>query len=845
MTVALLGVRHHGPGSARAVRAALDQCAPRAVLIEGPPEADAIAHLAAEEEMRPPVALFAHAVDDPGHAVWWPFADFSPEWVALRWALAHGVPVRFIDLPAAVTLGRNEALQRAAAADPLGRLAEAAGYDDPERWWEDVIEHPPAAASPADALAPFQAVAEAMAVLRADEAGAEPGGGTGHGRGASHGMAAVSEMAWHGPDRRVSGTMTTGRGPEGPASGGGGADEPVRPAPGGIGAGRDAGRPASATSASGKCNLPASGGPASGAAGHDTIREAHMRLKLRQAQREFGDRIAVVCGAWHVPALSVRRTVAADRQLLKGPAKVKTAISWVPWTHRRLSRHSGYGAGITSPGWYRHLFHAPDRPLERWMTTVARLLRDEGHPVSSAHVIEAVRLAGTLAALRERPRPGLAETLDAVCAVMCEGSEVPLALVRDRLVIGDTLGEVPESAPAAPLRRDLTRLQRSLRLKPEADRREAEFDLRKDTDAARSRLLHRLRLLGVDWGTPVPSRGGLGTFRESWRLCWHPELSVRVAEAGVWGTTVETAATAKAATAAGRAVSLAEITTLAEQCLLAQLPDALPTVMRALADRAALDSEVAHLAQALPALVRSVRYGDVRRTDTGALAEVAAGIAERVFIGLPAACAGLDRDAAQEMRGHLDAVHRATALLDRPGMRRRWTDVLSALAEREGLPGEIRGRACRLLFDEGELDEERAARLMGLALSPGRAPAEAAAWIEGFAGGGGSGGMLLVHDKRLLTLIDTWLTGVTAEAFTDVLPLLRRTFSAHEPGVRRTLGRLVRSGRAAAADPNDRNPDAGLDPDRAAAVLPVMRLLLGLDTPQRAGQPAIQGTEAS
>ncbi|MFD0430161.1 DUF5682 family protein [Streptomyces zhihengii] len=48
-----------------------------------------------------PVALLAHAVDDPGRSAFWPFAAFSPEWVAVRWALAHGVPVRFIDLPAA------------------------------------------------------------------------------------------------------------------------------------------------------------------------------------------------------------------------------------------------------------------------------------------------------------------------------------------------------------------------------------------------------------------------------------------------------------------------------------------------------------------------------------------------------------------------------------------------------------------------------------------------------------------------------------------------------------------------------------------------------------------------
>lgn len=74
------------------------------VLIEGPPEADALIPLAADEDMRPPVALLAHAVDEPGRSAFWPLAEFSPEWVAIRWALEHGVPARFIDLPATHTL---------------------------------------------------------------------------------------------------------------------------------------------------------------------------------------------------------------------------------------------------------------------------------------------------------------------------------------------------------------------------------------------------------------------------------------------------------------------------------------------------------------------------------------------------------------------------------------------------------------------------------------------------------------------------------------------------------------------------------------------------------------------
>ncbi|EFL00261.1 LOW QUALITY PROTEIN: conserved hypothetical protein, partial [Streptomyces sp. SPB78] len=380
----------------------------------------------------------------------------------------------------------GDAAPAAVRIDPVAVLAETAGYDDPERWWEDVVEHRsgPAgegAEAEGDAESPypfgaFAALAEAMTALRERYA--------------------------------------------------------------------DGGHP------------------------QDAVREAHMRLCLRAAEKEFGpEAVAVVCGAWHVPALATRVPLATDRAALRGLRKAKTALTWVPWTHRRLARASGYGAGIESPGWYGHLFAAPDRPVERWLTKVAGLLREEDKHVSSAHVIEAVRLAETLAVMRGRPLAGLGETMDAVRSVMCEGSDVPLALVHDRLVVGDVLGEVPDSAPAMPLQRDLTHLQRALRLKPEALERTLELDLRKDNDVARSGLLHRLRLLGVDWGVPAASHGSTGTFRETWTLRWDPELAVRVAEAGIWGTTVLGAAEARASARAAEAKRLGEITALVEACL--------------------------------------------------------------------------------------------------------------------------------------------------------------------------------------------------------------------------------------------------------------------------------------
>src|SRR6516165_6496600 len=103
----LLGVRHHGPGSARAVLTALDAADPAVVLIEGPPDADDMIAFAASPAMAPPVALLVHVRDDPANASFFPFAVFSPEWQAMRWALAKQRPVRFIDLPMSIRLAER------------------------------------------------------------------------------------------------------------------------------------------------------------------------------------------------------------------------------------------------------------------------------------------------------------------------------------------------------------------------------------------------------------------------------------------------------------------------------------------------------------------------------------------------------------------------------------------------------------------------------------------------------------------------------------------------------------------------------------------------------------------
>ena len=79
----------------------------------------------------------------------------------------------------------------------------------------------------------------------------------------------------------------------------------------------------------------------------------------------------------------------------------------------------------------------------------------------------AARLALSLASLRDLAMPGLAEMRGAALAALCHGDELALRLIERRLYVGETVGEIDESVPQAPLARDLALWQKKTRLKPE------------------------------------------------------------------------------------------------------------------------------------------------------------------------------------------------------------------------------------------------------------------------------------------------------------------------------------------------------------------------------------------
>ncbi|MEO0424753.1 MAG: DUF5682 family protein [Pseudomonadota bacterium] len=748
--VHILGIRHHGPGSAASLVRALDALAPAHVLIEGPPEASDLISLATLPGMAPPIALLVYPKGQPEVARFYPFAEYSPEWQAMRWALRHEVPVEFVDQPFELPPEPEETTESEDAdtgsvpedteqdttqvllqQDPLQALATAAGHSDGEAWWNALVEQS------VNAPSVFEAITKAMASVR--------------------------ESADEIPPRELA-------------------------------------------------------------------REAFMRLRLRQVEKESDGPVAFICGAWHAPALLERPSLAQDRALVKGRKRVNVEGCWVPWTDRRLAYASGYGAGVLSPGWYRHLWQRlADGDVvtlaAHWQAQAAELLRASGVAAATASVIEAVRLAVNLAALRELPVPGLTELQDASLATLCHGDEVMYRLVQEQLVIGERVGEVDESAPQPPLQADLTRQQKRLRLKPEATPKDISLDLRTEAGLAKSTLLHRLVLLEVTWGELLDAAAGRGTFREVWRLLWEPEHSVKLAEATLYGPTIAQAAAARATAHADEVSDCLALAELVRHCLLSDLPEAAERIIDRLQAVAVDTNDVFVLMQALSPMVEVQRYGSARQLPTAALDRLIDSLAVEVIAGIDYGIHGLDAQGDQEACTAIRSFHRSIALVGDEPLLVRWRDALGRLRDdRNGAPG-VRGLSARLRYDDELDDSATTAKALSQALSPATAIDEAGRWLEGFLGEHGD---VLLLDDTLLTLVDGWLTAQDEDTFLELIPMMRRAFSNFDANLRRRLLDLITrgsgtSGKGATHIGEDAAADAAF-----ARALPLLNSLLGV-----------------
>ncbi|MFD0683376.1 DUF5682 family protein [Actinomadura fibrosa] len=491
MAVTFLGVRHHSPACARLVRAEIERLDPAFVLIEGPADVgDRLDELLLGHE--PPIAIFSYYRDaERVHASWSPFCAYSPEWVALHAGDAAGAEVMFIDLPAWHPAFAERSNRYADAerryADAVERLCRTFAVDNTDVLWDHLFE--------IDATdLPAEGGEDLAARLDADPSGRR-----------GDGLAARLDAYF----------------------------DLIR---GEAEAGAD-----------------------------DTARETYMAGWIRAAEAEAGDRpVVVVTGGFHTPAL--RALVAAgggaEWPEVPSPPDGATGGSFlVPYSFRRLDAFTGYQSGMPSPEYYQRLWEGgPDAAAAALTETVVTRLRKRRQPVSTADLIAARTLTEGLTRLRGHRAPARTDLLDGLVAALVTDdldqrlpwtSRGPLApgahpAVAEMVAAlsGDRVGRLHPDTPAPPLVHDAAAELERLGLD-----RAGTFTLKLTTERglARSRALHRLRVLGVPGFVREsgPETGADPVLEERWHVT-APDAGGRrtsaLIEAGAHGPTLADAA---------------------------------------------------------------------------------------------------------------------------------------------------------------------------------------------------------------------------------------------------------------------------------------------------------------
>lgn len=731
----ILSIRHHGPGSARSVCNALASIQPDCILIEGPPDANTIIAQLQHADFKPPVALLLNTPvqkEVRSQAVFYPFAEFSPEWQALQYALRKQVAVEFMDLPLQhrFALEKQWAEQRlqqeqvladeqevelnqqddiepehnleqhylSIRRDPIQLLAEQAGYQDSERFWEHLVEQQPHAGQM------FTAISDAMATLR-------------------------DHLLSQQPENYTSEDQLL-----------------------------------------------------------EQYREAYMRKVIKQAEKQGYQNIVVICGAWHAPILAdLKAQNKADTALLKGLPKVKVDAAWIAWTHGRLSRDSGYGAGVNAVGWYTHLWkhyqHALDTDVDGekitidWLSQFAHALRQAGHDASSAQIIDAVQLIQALLQLRGRRIPDLEDLFEVIRSVLNHGLDLPQPVLA-KLLEDEQLGQVPDELIELPIQKDFLQQVKHFRLKLEAPHRDITLDLREVFDLAKSQFLHCVKLLGLAWAELTDTGAKQGSFKEIWQLSWQPESSLYLNEMSLWGNSIQLATQSYLENQIKQCEDVAQIAQLIENILLSGLDQSLNLALDKLNELTTQHQDPSIILATLKPLITAIRYGSVRQFSMQHLHQLVEHLAIRLMLSLPNYCVQLNAEMAQQFAQQLQALYELLEQLQKDELQQLWQDTLQQLLYLEQMQGYLHGCCVRLAREQQLIDVEQTQGFLSRALSIGQTADYSAAWFEGFLT---HQALLLIHEQSLWDAVSQWVNQLQEQQFIELLPILARTASSFSP----------------------------------------------------------------
>ncbi len=731
----VFGVRHFSPAAALHLRHWLDELKPAVVLIEGPADAtDQLIHLA-HAKTRPPVALLAFTKTRPVRSIIYPLASYSPEWVALRWAIENRREVRFIDLPAAVFLELHqlqpEASQAPTAAetpgavdtqshtqayldDPYTEIARIAGDADYESWWEREFEQISEGEAYRQAIFAF---GENLRAIRQDPP-------------ARHAETLLREAYMR---REIRAAIN---------------------AP----AGKNKGQPRSAVVVCGAFHAPV--------LTDDLPAMSDDELaKLPRAD------CVLTLMPYSYPRLSAQSGYGAGNH---APA---------------------YFQAVHEEG----LAGTPERIPARYLTTLAQRLRRDGIIRSSADVIEAVRLAHGLAAMNHSPAPVLRDLRDAAVTLLGQGDSLVLHAALREVEIGTAVGALPPGISRTALQDDVQQLLKTLKLEQFiVDKvQPLELDLREDRtvkktataflDLARSTFLHRLEVIDLGFATRG-ARDQRGTAKERWSVQWKPECEIRLAERSLQADSLESAAAfvlAEQLTAAQDVGAATAILLRAANC---DCADALQVALRRVQDLAVDEAGFPAAASGLQDLTELIRYGNVRRVDPAPLRPVLAQLYLRATL-LVFGATVCDDEAAKVIRGGLDRIHDVVFLGEDGIEPERWIAALAQVSRSDSRHPLLSGYATALLIERGRIDDEELDREVARRLSPGTEASVGVNWFEGLVQRNRAA---LFMRQALWACLSRYVDELDDEAFKRALLYLRRAFATFSAGeIRRVVDLLA------------------------------------------------------
>ncbi len=520
----------------------------------------------------------------------------------------------------------------------------------------------------------------------------------------------------------------------------------------------------------------------------NVCREAYMREAIRKTAKRSKGPIAVVCGAWHVPALKQFDTITSvsDKAILKGLKTSKMKSIWIPWSYERLSKASGYRAGVKSPMWYDILFRHHDDPSNQWMAYLGFGLRKKGYDIPPSMAIDASRLSIALASMRGMQKPGLTELSEAAISVFGYKDERLLQFVYDDLPIGHKVGNIPDRSEKVPIQADFEKQVKSFRLSKVIDTgivTEKSFDLRKELHQQATAFLNQLILIEV----PIGSReehGGLGTFKEVWTLKWQPDYYFRLIEAGSYGLTVRSAAIHKVREAVNGSEDVTRLLMTLERALDADLPEVLDSIIDALSRHALDTNDSFLLLDMFNGLSKILISGHARYYDESVLAQLRADVILPVVARFRQDVNALTLDKASE-------VYESVLLADRylykkpiASLASQWQTELIAVGLESRSVNAVNGLCLRLMSEKGKISDAQSLLTLKLVLSDTHDAPSTVNWLEGFFQ---NNFLILLYNEDLWNNTNIWLSKLDETAFDAILPLLRKVFSSCDDGLRTRL----------------------------------------------------------